>query len=224
MSIESKNPLCNIFLCPNALNEGGLKHLNDYISKTETQDLSVFDPKDTNTAEKTKYTVKKDVRDTQLVPMNEDIEVPMRNTYIDIVKNLINPFYDIEVDSSEQPQILSYSVGGHYKPHVDAESVWVTPDGEHIWKKTSDRDISTVLFLNDDFEGGDLVFPELKIRVRPEPGLLVCFPSNHFYVHGVEPVTKGKRFSIVNWLKIRGTPWVKEINEDLSKKYGVDVF
>jgi hypothetical protein len=38
----------------------------------------------------------------------------------------------------------------------------------------------------------EILFPDLKIRVRPEPGMLVCFPSNHHYKHGVEPVTKGK--------------------------------
>ena len=43
------------------------------------------------------------------------------------VKDVVNPFYDCEVDTSEVPQILSYGIGGHYKPHIDGESVWVTP-------------------------------------------------------------------------------------------------
>ena len=48
------------------------------------------------------------------------------------VKNVINPFFGIQINESEVPQLLSYGVGGHYQPHIDAESVWKTPDGEKI--------------------------------------------------------------------------------------------
>ena len=139
------------------------------------------------------------------------------------VKEVINPFYGIEIDSSEVPQVLSYGVGGHYKPHIDGESIWVTPKGEHIWKKSTDRDISMVFYLNDDFEGGDFIFPEHHIRVRPEPGMMVCFPSSHHYMHGVEPVTRGKRYSIVCWATVKGQPSMEEINNQLSQQYGVPV-
>lgn len=216
------NPLSYILLCPDVVSEKGLREINEHISKSETTDLSVFDGKNSNKTSKTQYEVKKEIRDTQLVPL-DGIQEQIKELYKNIVMEVINPFYDVKVDSGEIPQILSYSVGGHYKPHIDAESIWITPNGDRIWKKTTDRDISTVLFLNDDFEGGDLVFPELKIRVRPEPGLLIAFPSTHFYLHGVEPVTKGKRYSIVNWLKLQGTPWVEEINKELSQKYGINV-
>jgi predicted 2-oxoglutarate/Fe(II)-dependent dioxygenase YbiX len=80
-----------------------------------------------------------------------------------------------------------------------------------------------VFYLNDDFEGGDFVFPELKVRVRPEPGMMVCFPSNHQYMHGVEPVTRGKRYSIVTWATVKGQPSMDEINTQLSQQYGVHV-
>jgi predicted 2-oxoglutarate/Fe(II)-dependent dioxygenase YbiX len=142
-----------------------------------------------------------------------------RNT----VREIINPFYQCQVDSSEIPQVLSYGIGGHYQPHIDGESIWVTPRGEKIWKKSTDRDLSIVYYLNNDFEGGDFVFPELKIRVRPEPGMMICFPSNHHYMHGVEPVVSGKRYSIVSWTTVKGFPSMDEVNQQLSKEYGVSV-
>ena len=86
-----------------------------------------------------------------------------------------------------------------------------------------DRDISIIFFLNDEFEGGDLVFPELRIRIKPEPGMLVCFPSNHHYLHGVEPVTKGHRYSIVTWATVKGFLSMEEQNKQLSGKYGISV-
>lgn len=216
------NPLSYVLIRPNVINQEGINELISHIKSSPAEDLSVFDPEKTNETGKTSWIVDKKTRDTQIVSMGNlypKIEELLRNT----VKHIINPFYGIEVSSSEIPQILSYDIGGHYNPHIDGESIWLTPKGEKIWKKSTDRDISTVFFLNDDFEGGDFVFPELKVRVRPEPGMLVCFPSNHFYMHGVEPVTKGKRYSIVTWSTVKGFPSMDDINRQLSKEYGVPV-
>ena len=83
--------------------------------------------------------------------------------------------------------------------------------------------MSFVFYLNDEFEGGDFIFPEHNIRVRPKPGMLVTFPSSHDYLHGVEPVTRGKRYSIVTWAKVKGFPSLEQVNQELSQKYGVPV-
>ena len=217
-----ENPLSYILIRPNVINPEGLQELITHIKSSPVEDLSVFDPEKTNATGKTSWIVDKQTRDTQIVPMGPlypKIEDLFRNT----VKNIINPFYQVEVDSSEIPQILSYGIGGHYRPHIDGESIWMTPRGEKIWKKSTDRDLSIVFFLNNDFEGGDFIFPELKVRVRPEPGMMVCFPSNHHYSHGVEPVTRGKRYSIVTWATVKGFPSMDEVNQQLSREYGVPV-
>jgi predicted 2-oxoglutarate/Fe(II)-dependent dioxygenase YbiX len=217
-----ENPLSYILIRPNVINPEGLQELVTHIKSSPAEDLSVFDPDKTNATGKTSWIVDKQTRDTQIVPMGPlypKIEDLFRNT----VKNIINPFYQVEVDSSEIPQVLSYGIGGHYRPHIDGESIWMTPRGEKIWKKSTDRDLSMVFFLNNDFEGGDFVFPELRVRVRPEPGMMVCFPSNHHYSHGVEPVTKGKRYSIVTWATVKGFPSMDEVNQQLSQEYGVPV-
>lgn len=217
-----ENPLSNILIRPNVINERGLKSLINHIKNSKEEDLAVFDPEKTNKTGETKWKVDKCIRDTQLIPLGNTLP-EIESLFKNIVKHIINPFYEFEVDSSEIPQILSYDIGGHYSPHIDGEAIWVTPKGEQIWKKSVDRDLSIILFINDEFEGGDLVFPELKIRIRPEPGMMICFPSNHQYIHGVEPVTKGKRYSIVTWATIKGIPSLEKINKDLSEKYGVPV-
>ena len=217
-----ENPLSYILIRPNVINPEGLQELVTHIKSSPAEDLSVFDPDKTNATGKTSWIVDKQTRDTQIVPMGPlypKIEDLFRNT----VKNIINPFYQVEVDSSEIPQVLSYGIGGHYRPHIDGESIWMTPRGEKIWKKSTNRDLSIIFYLNNDFEGGDFVFPELKVRVRPEPGMMVCFPSNHHYMHGVEKITKGKRYSIVTWATVKGFLSMDEVNQQLSQEYGVPV-
>lgn len=216
------NPLSNILIAQNVITPQGIKDIKEHIKRSESVDLSVFDPDNSNESGSVKWKTDKTVRDTQTVPL-DGIEENIFRLMKNIVSSIINPFYEFEVFDSEIPQLLSYDVGGHYKAHIDGESLWKTPDGDLVFKKSVDRDLSLVLFLNNDFEGGDLVFPDLKIRIRPEPGLLVCFPSSHMYLHGVEPVTKGKRYSMVTWARIKGFPTLEEVNKIFSEKYGVSV-
>lgn len=133
-----ENPLSYILVKPNVINEYGLRELCQHIEASEATDLSVFDPQKSNQTGSAEWIVDKKVRDTQIVdmgPLFPKIEELMKN----IVREIINPFYEVEIYQSEVPQILSYSIGGHYQPHVDGESLWQTPDGELIWKKSTDE-------------------------------------------------------------------------------------
>jgi predicted 2-oxoglutarate/Fe(II)-dependent dioxygenase YbiX len=216
------NPLSYILIRPNIINETGLREIRHHIETSQKTDLSVFDPQKSNETGTKQWRVDKNIRDTQHVEMGL-LFPKIVDLLKDTVREVINPFYEVQISESEVPQILSYGVGGHYCPHLDGESLWQTPNGELIWKKSTDRDLSMVFYLNDDFEGGDFIFPDLKIRIRPEPGMLICFPSNRHYKHGVEPVTKGKRYSIVCWAQVKGFQTMEEQNRELSQKYGITI-
>jgi predicted 2-oxoglutarate/Fe(II)-dependent dioxygenase YbiX len=217
------NLLTNILIAPNVISKEGVAFIMEHAKRQKKVDLSVFDPEQSNQTKNTKFSVDKKVRDTQMLDL-EDIAGEIIDLFRNVVTNVINPFYEFEVKDSELPQLLHYGVDGHYMPHCDGESLWKPPGNEPlIWRKSTDRDLSTVLFLNDNFEGGDFVFPELRVRVRPEPGMLVCFPSTHEYLHGVEPVTKGTRYSIVNWMTVKGFPSMEDETNMINHKYNIGV-
>lgn len=215
------NLLTNILIAPNVISKEGVAFIIEHAKRQKKEDLSVFDPEQSNKSGNTKFSVDKKIRDTQMIDL-EDIASEIIDLYRNVVLNVINPFYEFEVKDSELPQLLHYGIDGHYMPHCDGESLWKPPGNEPlIWRKSTDRDLSTVLFLNDDFEGGDFVFPELRVRVRPEPGMLVCFPSTHEYLHGVEPVTKGTRYSMVNWMTVKGFPSMEDETQMINTKYNI---
>jgi hypothetical protein len=56
-----------------------------------------------------------------------------------------------------------------------------------------------LVYLNDNFTGGELVFPDREVVVIPKPGLFVGFPSNHKFVHAVPNVLSAKRYSLPVW-------------------------
>lgn len=100
--------------------------------------------------------------------------------------NAIYPFAAKNVKSSERMmQILKYEKAGFLPPHQD--------------QGVSTRVLSVLLYLNDDYEGGELEFPHSKLKFKPEPGSVLFFPSNFLYVHMIHPVTKGPRYALPNW-------------------------
>jgi hypothetical protein len=127
-----------------------------------------------------------------------------------IVERVIEPSYRVTVQYWEWPQLLVYPEdGGHYKPHIDGEYKFIddkAPEGE--WRRISDRDLSLLIYLNDNYEGGEVVFPDLNMQITPKQGQILIFPSNRHFLHGVMPVHGNTRHVIVTWLTVHGTPRV----------------
>ena len=61
--------------------------------------------------------------------------------------------------------------------------------GEFDGKKRSH--VCSVI-LNDDYEGGELLFPDHNGKVKPSAGSMVMFPG-YYVAHGVSKITKGTR-------------------------------
>lgn len=175
-----------------------------YCKSQKEEDLSVFDPVRTNETGEVSWEIDKETRNTQTVPTAPIREV-LEELMHTIVREQINPFFNVQVKDSEMPQLLIYHPGGHYQAHIDAEAAFDDGSGQLQWKRNVDRDISIVLYFNDEFEGGELGFPRQAITVRPRTGMLVAFPSSHHFLHVVYPITKGTRYALVNWFSL-GTP------------------
>lgn len=121
------------------------------------------------------------------------------------VKDVNNMFYTMLLSTSnsyakkygikenfyqEHFSLLKYSCGEEYKVHYDG----ATDIG---------RCISAICYLNGDFDGGELEFVNFGIKIKPEPGMLVLFPSNYAYAHIAHPVKSGTKYAMVTWIKDR---------------------
>lgn len=61
--------------------------------------------------------------------------------------------------------------------------------------------VSGVLYFNNDFTGGDIIFPNINYRYSPQLGDLVLFKSDLTENdHGVEEVTSGIRYVMPVWI------------------------
>lgn len=102
----------------------------------------------------------------------------------DTNNNLIGVRYVLNIN------LLKYEKDYFYINHVDH-----APD--------IPRTISFIIFLNNDYEGGELIFNFTngeKHIVKPEVGKVLVWPSTFMYPHQVNSVTKGTRYVVVGWV------------------------
>jgi len=100
--------------------------------------------------------------------------------------------YDEEVTYLYLGTINGMGVGKDMAVHADnIPSLAVNVDTPH----------GIVLYLNDDYEGGELYYPDLKLAIKPEAGSLVIHPGTVEYAHGVAPVTSGMRYATTAFTK-----------------------
>lgn len=74
-------------------------------------------------------------------------------------------------------------------------------DGTWVPNYVPTRKFTTVLYLNEGFDGGETHFPTLDILVKPEKNKIVGFGCNEKYVHGVIPTTNGIRKAFICWFE-----------------------
>ena len=87
--------------------------------------------------------------------------------------------------------------GGHHSQHAD--NCRQNETGDWVPNHTPQRDASAIYYLNDTFEGGEIVFDREGILVKPRRGLLLAFPSDGDHVHEVLPVRSGVRYTMPIW-------------------------
>jgi hypothetical protein len=87
--------------------------------------------------------------------------------------------------------------GGCHSRHAD--NCRQNDQGDWVPNHTPQRDVSAIYYLNDAFDGGEIVFERQGLVVKPRRGLLVAFPSDRDHVHEVYPVRSGLRYTMPIW-------------------------
>lgn len=86
-----------------------------------------------------------------------------------------------------------WDVGGFANPHSDNSDNHGEPNAFEINKYVA------ILYLNGDYEGGELYFPDHSIEFKPTPYSLITFPGGVENIHGVKEITAGTRYTMVSF-------------------------
>ena len=108
-----------------------------------------------------------------------------------VIKKHSDKFSLFSVQHTTDFRINRYSIGGFMSSHVD--NIHHSHGQQYGYPQ-----VSVLLYLNDDYEGGE--FYVAGKMFEPEQGSGIIFPSNFMFPHEAKTVTKGTRWSIVTWL------------------------
>jgi len=166
------------------------------------------------------------VRDSQVSWLDYPWLYELISNYLTIANK--NAGWKFDIDHHETPQFTKYSGGGFYGWHIDGMGdhnakyepfvrgltpVKLRKDGNIPHSHTQNskyfykvRKLSVTINLTDPstYDGGDLMFDlgendggKITASEAREQGSVIVFPS--FLYHCVSPITKGTRYSLVNW-------------------------
>lgn len=111
---------------------------------------------------------------------------------IDRLKIEVDKFFNVDVEATG-PAIVRWPIGARQEPHADKEFHIGEEQGrpnDFPW-----YDIAGLFYFNNDYEGGELYFPQHGIEFKPKSRAAYFFPGDRFYTHGVRPVKSGNRFT-----------------------------
>lgn len=102
--------------------------------------------------------------------------------------------------NGEPLNILKYQPGQQYKPHHDGTGA----------DNVSIREQTALIWLNDQFEGGETDFPQIKVRVRGSIGDMLVFRNvtadgrpDPRMIHAGLPVTQGVKWMASRWIRTK---------------------
>ena len=129
------------------------------------------------------------------------IPVPTLQNLIQTVYNIheseLKKVFNTKLKDVEPTQFLKYEVNDKYGDHNDCED-W-GPDGK--LQRVVNRDISVIMYLNDDYEGGEFEFTKLGLTIKPKRGMMIAFPSYFEFSHQAHPVKSGTRYALASWIE-----------------------
>ncbi len=91
--------------------------------------------------------------------------------------------------------------------HYDLESV--------VGFRTRVRPFVAIFYLDEGFEGGQLVFPTLNRVVEPKAGKLALFPTSYFLPHLITNTSKAERHTVILHYAI------KDSHIDRGQEWGI---
>ncbi len=92
--------------------------------------------------------------------------------------------WNFNINYKEAFNFVKYLPGEFFKVHADHGPYYTCT-------------VSAVVYLNDDYEGGEIEFPRHNLTLKPKAGDIILFPSNFVYEHASLNISSGIKYSVV---------------------------
>jgi prolyl 4-hydroxylase len=110
----------------------------------------------------------------------------------------------------EAPSLLHYSPGQQIHDHYDFVNPSSSPDYQAEIARNGQRMITFIVYLNDDYEGGETDFPKLGLTHKGSRGEGIYFVNalpdmqpDLRTLHAGRPTTRGEKWIITQFVRNR---------------------
>ncbi|PNH12528.1 putative prolyl 4-hydroxylase [Tetrabaena socialis] len=122
------------------------------------------------------------------------------------ISKLTEAISGLPEENQEELQVVHYPEGGFFNPHFDC------CDGgpkecNRMNSMGGPRHMTIIIYLNDEYTGGETAFPNLNLSIRPEVGKAGIFWSTdkdngvvQQSFHGGNPVRGGEKWICNKWV------------------------
>ena len=123
----------------------------------------------------------RDPHNSELIDLHQEIYEKLKLCVDDYAR-----YWGIHVVYYEAFNFVKYEgEGKHFNIHADHGPAY-------------NATVSAVLYINDDYEGGEIQFPRLDgYTLTPKVGDIAIFPSNYIYEHASLPMKSGTKYCVV---------------------------
>ena len=115
---------------------------------------------------------------------------------------------DMPPENAEGLGVLHYRPGESYAPHADY--IEETPANAAQLAARGQRVKTLLVYLNEDFDGGETAFPLLNLSFKPPAGAALTFANVDMHgrvdamsTHTGTPPTRGEKWVISKWFRTK---------------------
>ena len=113
----------------------------------------------------------------------------------------------VAVAALERAEVLHYTIGECYRPHIDFFHPSL-PGYDEEMRLRGQRVKTCLVYLNNDYEGGETDFPQLGMKFRGDTGDALIFENvladgagDMKTVHAGQPPTRGEKWLLSQWVR-----------------------
>ena len=125
---------------------------------------------------------------------------------LELINNKTARAVELPPENAEGLGVLHYRTGDSYTPHVDYLAD--TPENSAQLAARGQRVTTLLVYLNQDFDGGETAFPRLDVSFKPPAGSALIFHNvdaqartDPHTLHTGRPPTQGEKWLISKWFR-----------------------
>ena len=138
-----------------------------------------------------------------------EFQLPQMDVVLEVLRTRISAATRLPVPIFEPTQVLHYAVGEQFRPHHD----YLDPEAPGFAEQLrlyGQRIATVLIYLNDDYEGGETIFPRLGISYRGATGDGLFWTNvdregraDPLTMHAGTPPTSGEKWVVSQWIRDR---------------------